>query len=132
MDGRSSYASDAARAPRQPRARLFGHPQLVRAHHAIAAVLRDFESLNAYARNPNQEHLPAWRAFNKAISNSGDVGIWHETYQVTAGKVEAIYGNMPLFGLAGAFAHVPVQKVGQSAAKRIGASKVDDPAVEPY
>jgi len=31
---------------------------------------RDFESLDAYARDPNQGHLPAWRAFNKAIRDN--------------------------------------------------------------
>lgn len=38
--------------------------------------------------------------FNKAVNDSGDVGIWHETYQVQAGRFEAVYGNMPTFGLA--------------------------------
>jgi hypothetical protein len=28
-----------------------------------------------------------------------DVGFWHETYAVPAGGYEAVYGNMPLFGL---------------------------------
>jgi hypothetical protein len=30
---------------------------------------------------------------------SGRTGIWHETYLVRAGEYEAIYGNMPPFGL---------------------------------
>jgi hypothetical protein len=93
---------------------------------------RDFESLDAYARDPDQIHLPAWRAFNKAVNDSGDVGIWHETYQVQAGQFEAVYGNMPTFGLAEAFKHVPASKVGQSAAKRIKASEDDITAVDPY
>ena len=29
-------------------------------------------------------------------------GIWHETYLVRAGEYEAVYGNMPTFGLAAA------------------------------
>ena len=103
----SSWWSVAQAMPRMQR-ELREHPELgcLGIHNWFGRTTlslqywRDFESLNAYARNPNQEHLPAWRAFNKAVSNSGDVGIWHETYQVTAGKVEAIYGNMPLFGLA--------------------------------
>lgn len=93
---------------------------------------RDFDSLDAYARNPNQTHLPAWRAFNKAIGNSGDVGIWHETYQVQREKFESIYANMPVFGLAAAFKNVPVSAIGQSAAKRISATDDDITAVDPY
>jgi len=93
---------------------------------------RDFESLNDYARSPDHPHLPAWRAFNKAIRDSGDVGIWHETYQVQPGQFESVYGNMPVFGLAGAFSHVRVSVTGQSAAKRIGATSEDSTAVEPY
>jgi Domain of unknown function (DUF4188) len=93
---------------------------------------RDFESLAAYARNPDQDHLPAWRAFNHAVRDNGTVGIWHETYQVHKGYSEAIYGNMPTFGLAAAFEPLLVSTVGNSAAKRIQASEVDDTAVEPY
>ena len=54
---------------------------------------RDFESLRSYARNPDQAHLPAWRAFNQAIRDNGTVGIWHETYRVHRGESEAIYGT---------------------------------------
>ncbi len=93
---------------------------------------RDFESLRAYARNPNQAHLPAWRAFNQAIKDNGSVGIWHETYQVTRGNSEAIYGNMPRFGLAAAFEHLTASSVGNSAGKRIGADIEDVTPVEPY
>jgi len=60
---------------------------------------RSFEALDAYAKNPNQEHLPAWADFNRRVKNSGDVGIWHETYFVHAGEYENIYNNMPPFGL---------------------------------
>lgn len=93
---------------------------------------RDFDSLNAYARSPDHPHLPAWRAFNKAVNDTGDVGIWHETYMVQPGQSESVYGNMPVFGLAAAFTHVRASVVGQSAAKRIGATDEDVTAVDPY
>ncbi len=35
---------------------------------------KSFEHLEAYARNKNNHHLPAWSKFNKNISNNGDVG----------------------------------------------------------
>jgi hypothetical protein len=60
------------------------------------------DQLLAYATNKEAEHLPAWRAFNKAVGISGSVGIWHETYRIAAGNYEVFYGDMPLFGLGGA------------------------------
>ncbi|MBN3801757.1 DUF4188 domain-containing protein [Paraburkholderia sp. Ac-20336] len=60
---------------------------------------RSLEQLRAYAANPAAEHLPAWRAFNRLSGTRGDVGIWHETYLVTAGSFENVYVNMPRFGL---------------------------------
>ncbi len=33
------------------------------------------------------------------VGTSPRTGIWHETYLVRAGEYEAIYGNMPPFGL---------------------------------
>jgi hypothetical protein len=63
---------------------------------------RSFEHLEAFARNPSDPHLPAWRAFNRAIGSSGDVGVYHETYCVSPGDAECIYVNMPTFGLAAA------------------------------
>ena len=60
---------------------------------------RDFASLEAYGRDPDQIHWPAWRAFNRAIGEDGSVGIFHETYVVEAGGFETIYNNVPPFGL---------------------------------
>lgn len=66
----------------------------------VVQYWRSFEHLEAYARSKDQAHLPAWRAFNqKAGQSSGDVGIWHETYRIQPGCFEAVYGNMPAFGL---------------------------------
>ena len=93
---------------------------------------RDFASLDRFARDRDLPHLEPWRAFNRAIRASGDVGIWHETYKVRAGEYEAVYGNMPRFGLAAATRHVPAATRGNAAAVRIGAATVDVPAVEPY
>ena len=59
-----------------------------------------FEKLDSYARAKDHAHLPAWREFNRRIGTSGDVGVWHETYLVEPGSFEAIYSNMPPFGIA--------------------------------
>ena len=66
-----------------------------------------FDALEAYAKQRDAEHLPAWSAFNKAVGSNGDVGIWHETYISQPGKFECVYNNMPRFGLSKAFQTVP-------------------------
>jgi hypothetical protein len=99
---------------------------------AVIQYWRSFEQLDRFARAPQEPHLPAWKAFNRAVRASGDVGIWHETYRVRAGEYESIYGNMPRIGLAAAAEHSPVGSTGQSAARRIGATTADHPALAPY
>ena len=54
------------------------------------------EKLMDYASARDAEHLPAWKAFNKAARKSKAVGIWHETYEVK--RSENMYVNMPEFG----------------------------------
>ncbi len=67
---------------------------------ALVQYWRSFEDLERFARNPDDPHLPAWRRFNQTVGSDGSVGIWHETYMVQSGNYEAIYSNMPPFGLA--------------------------------
>jgi hypothetical protein len=81
---------------------------------------RSAELLEKFARDASMPHNPAWKAFNRAIGGNGDVGIWHETYLISAGQYETVYGNMPRFGLAKAGEHVPVARKGESAAQRRG------------
>ena len=70
---------------------------------------RSFDQLEAYARSKDHEHWPAWVAFNKRISAAGgDVGIWHETYRVSSGQWETIYGGMPATGLGKATSIIPI------------------------
>ena len=81
---------------------------------------RSIEQLLAYARNREAEHLPAWRAFNRAVGSNGSVGIWHETYLVGPGRYEVFYGNMPPFGLGMAGRLEPAVAGKRSAAGRLG------------
>jgi hypothetical protein len=86
---------------------------------------RSFEHLEAYARNPDAQHWPAWRAFNKRMAGSrGDVGIWHETYLVKAGQYEAVYSGMPPTGLGKVGRLVPASGHRESARDRL----LGDPA----
>src|ERR1700736_5635519 len=115
-----------------PELGCLGYQQWIGRTTLLLQYWRDFESLDRFARDKDHPHLESWRRFNRAVRNSGDVGIWHETFRVRAGEYEAIYGNMPTFGLAAAFRHVDVAHKANSAAARIGATTLDEPAVDPY
>jgi len=81
---------------------------------------RSFEHLHAYAHVKNKAHLPAWAEFNRLVGGNGAVGIFHETYMVKAGEYEAVYANMPRYGLAKAGEMVPAVGRMQSAKTRLG------------
>jgi hypothetical protein len=115
-----------------PELGCLGHQQWFGRTTIMVQYWRDFDALDRFARDKDLPHLEPWRRFNRAIRASGDVGVWHETYRVPAGGYEAIYANMPNFGLAAATERVPVARKGQTSAARIGARADDQPAVEPY
>ena len=76
------------------------------------------EKLYAYASAPEQEHRPAWTAFNRrARSAPGAVGIWHETFVVE--RAESIYVGVPPMGLGAATRTVPVGRRSERAAQRL-------------
>ncbi len=81
---------------------------------------RSFEDLERFARSREEPHLKAWQRFNRVVGGDGSVGIWHETYLINPGNYEAIYGNMPIFGLAAATKHVPVTGRKENASQRVG------------
>jgi hypothetical protein len=75
----------------------------------IVQYWRSFDHLEAYARDHDRLHWPAWVDFNRRVGRSqGDVGIWHETYQVHAGEYECVYTGMPPIGLGRAAATLEV------------------------
>ena len=85
----------------------------------IVQYWRSFEHLEAYATDRNGLHYPAWKDFNTKIKSNGDVGIWHETYNVRAGEYECIYNNMPPKGLGKVGELVPISGKLESAKDRI-------------
>lgn len=121
---------------------LDAHPQagLLHAELSLKSPLspvvtqywRSFEDLERFARSPDAPHLPMWKWFNANVRDSGDVGIWHETYRVAAGQREVIYGNMPRVGLAAALGSEPLGSTATSAARRIGDRPHDEPPVAGY
>jgi hypothetical protein len=88
----------------------------------VVQYWRSAAELQAFASDPDAPHAPAWRAFNRRVGTDGSVGIWHETYVVGPGRAEAIYANMPPFGLAKATRHLPVGRGRGTAAARLAAA----------
>jgi hypothetical protein len=88
---------------------------------------RSFEELRTYARDSEGEHLPAWKRFTREIGSGGDVGIWHETFLVREGEYEAVYTNMPPFGLGEVGELIPASGRNETAAGRLGRAEDDGP-----
>jgi hypothetical protein len=84
----------------------FGFPVIVQ-------YWRSFDHLEAFARDRDDPHAEAWRNYYRRNARTG---IWHETYLVRAGEYEAVYGNMPAFGLGKASRTVPL---GESSTARL-------------
>ncbi|WP_426997902.1 DUF4188 domain-containing protein [Pseudarthrobacter sp. N5] len=78
------------------------------------------EHLRKFAADSESPHLEPWRRFMKELAGRGDIGVWHETYQVPAAGVEVVYNGMPLFGLAKATTHVPIGTGSNTAKQRMG------------
>jgi len=98
----------------------------------VVCYFRSPEHLYRFSKDPDLTHLGPWRRFNQKVRDSGDVGIWHETYRIGPANTESVYGNMPLWGLAAAVGSEPAGRRGNSAEKRAGLTTVDAPAVAPY
>lgn len=106
---------------------LYKNPQLgFRSHEMgwgrtliLVQYWESAEKLLAYASAKDSEHLPAWKAFNKAARASKAIGIWHETYVVERGNSENMYVNMPAFGLGKVEALVPATGKRNSAKQRL-------------
>lgn len=76
----------------------------------IVQYWRSFDHLEAFAKDTSDPHLAVWRHYWRRVGTSDRTGIWHETYLVRAGEYEAIYGNMPPFGLGKAGRLVPLSE----------------------
>jgi hypothetical protein len=119
---------------RNPQAGLLHYELSIRSPLSplVVQYWRSFDDLERFARAPGAPHLAAWQRFNQRVRDSGDVGIWHETYRVAAGGSESLFSNMPPSGLGVAGALAPVGSTAATAAQRIGARADDQPPVEGY
>ena len=100
----------------------------------IVQYWRSYEHLERYARSRDNEHFPAWAAFNKNVAASrGDVGIWHETYLVRAGEYETLYSGVPRSGLGAAGELVPATGALRTARERLrGEPPPSEPDLDVY
>jgi len=102
---------------KRPESGFLGH---ILSPRVIVQYWRSFDHLEAYARSQDQLHWPAWVDFNKRMGRSrGDVGIWHETYQVRAGEYENVYSGMPPIGLGKVGTLAPASGRRESARDRL-------------
>jgi hypothetical protein len=108
---------------------LYSHPEkgflgaelcLIWRGPMLVQYWRSFEDLERFAHDADDPHLEPWRRFNRRVGSNGSVGIFHETYLVAANQYEALYGNMPVFGLARATKHVPAIGNKETARRRLG------------
>lgn len=100
---------------------LLGHETALSGRTILSLQYWDsFESLRAYATDPDQAHLPAWAAFEDRVGEGGDVGIFHETYVVEPDAHESLYVNMSPFGLGAATERVPAVGDLETAGGRLG------------
>jgi fumigallin biosynthesis monooxygenase-like protein len=78
---------------------------------------RSCEHLERFANDRDDPHVAAWRNYWKRVGKDTRTGIWHETYLVRAGEYEAVYGNMPPFGLGKASSLVPMSEASSARAR---------------
>ncbi|WP_324252434.1 DUF4188 domain-containing protein [Enemella dayhoffiae] len=104
---------------RNPELGLLGYQQWFGRTTMLVSYWRSPQHLMRYAASPDASHRPAWSGFNRQIGNSGDVGIWHETFTIQPGSAEAVYVNMPAFGLGRALGVEPVTRNTNSASRRL-------------
>jgi hypothetical protein len=108
---------------REPERGLLGRV-LLTASPRTYYVVQYWESkdkLYGYATAPDAFHHTAWARLNRLERTGklrGQVGIWHEAYVVPEGSYEAVYGDMPAFGLAAAHGQIPLERRGRYAKDR--------------
>jgi hypothetical protein len=107
LGGRRGMRHMLAHLVAHPESGLLGYEM---GYPAIVQYWRSFDHLEAFARNATDPHLAAWRNYWRRVGSDNRSGIWHETYLVRAGEYEAVYANMPPFGLGKAGRLEPLGK----------------------
>jgi hypothetical protein len=88
----------------------------------MVSYWRSAADVQRFASDPDAPHAAAWREFTRKVGASGLVGVWHELYTVHRGEYEAVYANMPRFGLGSALDHIPVGPGSRTSKQRMTAA----------
>jgi hypothetical protein len=83
----------------------------------VVQFWRDLEALHGWSRSAAHPHLPAWRAFNRAVRATDAVGVFHETFVLGSASPDTLYVDMPPTGLARAVGGEPVVRAGHGRAQ---------------
>jgi hypothetical protein len=102
-----------------PEAGMLGFESWVGRTTILLSYWESPEHLQRFAADPDAPHLAAWRDYARR-AGTGVIGVWHETYQVPARDMEAVYVDMPAFGLAAATGHGPIGPGERTARQRLG------------
>jgi Domain of unknown function (DUF4188) len=116
LGGRRGMGHMLKQLSRQPDKGLLGYEMGL---PVIVQYWRSFDHLERFARDQDDAHSIAWRNYWKRVGKDNRSGIWHETYLVRAGEYEAVYANMPAFGLGKAGRVEPINSA-SSARTRLG------------
>jgi Domain of unknown function (DUF4188) len=76
-------------------------------------------SLDAWARDHALPHRGPWQRYLGETRRDPAMGLWHETSLAEPGGWEAVYVNMPPWGLGGAVEAVEMQATRGSARERL-------------
>lgn len=107
---------------KNPDAGMLGFHQWLGQTTVLLSYWESPEHLQRFAANRDAPHLGPWRKYMKLAAGSGDVGVWHETYQVNVKDQETVYSDMPAFGLAAATKRTAIGHGTGTARQRLGRS----------
>jgi hypothetical protein len=98
---------------------LGGH--VYRSGRTLVAVQywASFDALDAWARDHALPHRGPWQRYLREALRDPAMGLWHETYLAEPGSWEAVYVNMPSWGLGAAADAVQMQATKGSARERL-------------
>lgn len=109
---------------RHPEAGLLGHHLWAGRTMLVVSYWRSPDHLQRFAADRDAPHLAAWRRFQRRAAAGGRaVGVFHETYVSHPGEREAVYVDMPRFGLAAATSSAPVDERTRTARQRLAAGR---------
>ena len=91
----------------------------------VVQYWKDMDHLMRYATAPDNQHLPAWKAFNRRARKSSTVGIWHEAYEVHPQTSHIVYRDMPPSGMGAAARLMDIDRMPPQPVKRRGTGPDD-------